>query len=70
LLVAIEGEIEVRVVKDNERERFLLNADSPALLVPAGIWFSQTYLSEAAVLLVLASEPYNPGNMFYDPAEA
>ncbi len=70
LLVAIAGEIEVRVVQDGEHRTIVLTPDSPGLLVPAGIWFSQTYVSADAVLLVLASEPYNPDATFDDPGAA
>lgn len=70
LLIAIAGEIEVRLVQGSERRTIVLTPDSPALLVPAGIWFSETYASEGAVLLVLASEPYNPDAMFDDPEDA
>jgi dTDP-4-dehydrorhamnose 3,5-epimerase-like enzyme len=70
LLVAVVGEIEVQMVQDSECQTIILTPDSPALLVPAGIWFSETYLSEGAVLLVLASEPYDPDAMFHDPRGA
>lgn len=69
LLVAIAGEIEVRLAHGSERRTIVLTPDSPALLVRAGIWFSQTYVSEGVVLLVLASEPYNPDAIFDDPEE-
>ena len=70
LLVAIAGEIEVQLAHGGERRRVLLTPESPALLVRAGVWFSQTYLGEGAVLLVLASEPYNAAAMFDDPEQA
>ncbi|MEQ9394751.1 sugar 3,4-ketoisomerase [Haliea sp.] len=70
LLVAIAGEIEVQLAHGGERRRVVLTPDSPALLVRAGVWFSQTYLSEGAVLLVLASEPYNAAAIFDDPEQA
>lgn len=70
LLFAIAGEIEVRLVHGSERRTIVLTPDSPALMVPAGIWFSETYTSEVAVLLVLASEPYNPDAIFEEPEEA
>lgn len=67
LLAAVVGEIEVRLVHGGEHRAIILTPKSPALLVRAGIWFSQTYLSEGAVLLVLASECYDPGAMFDIP---
>lgn len=70
LLVAVAGEIEVQLAYRSERRILVLTPDSPALLVRAGIWFSQTYLSEGAVLLVLASERYNAAAMFDDPGDA
>lgn len=70
LPVLIEGEVKGQVVQSSLENRFLLTPTSPALLVPAGFWFSQTYISEDAVLLVLASEPYHPDAMLHDPHEA
>lgn len=65
LLIAIVGEIQVSLAtKEGQRQTVTLGPDSPGLLVPAGIWFSQTYLSRDAVLLVLASEAYDPDAMF------
>ncbi len=67
LLAAVVGEIEVQLVHGGQRRAIILTPESPALLVRAGIWFSQTYLSEGAVLLVLASERYDPDTMFDVP---
>lgn len=67
LLAAVVGEIEVQLVHGGERRAIILTPKSPALLVRAGIWFSQTYLSEGAVLLVLASESYDSAAMFNLP---
>lgn len=69
LLVAVAGEIEVQLAYRSERRTMVLTPDSPALLVRAGIWFSQTYLSEGAVLLVLASERYDTTAMFDNPGD-
>lgn len=68
LLVAVAGQIEVEVVRADARRTFTLTPQSPGLLVRPGIWFAQTYISPASVLLVLASEPYDASGMFHSPS--
>ena len=70
LLVSVAGRIEVRLACGGEHRHIVLTPDSPALLVRPGVWFSQTYVSDGAVLLVLASEPYDAASMFVDRDDA
>ena len=48
-------------VADGE-ERLMLSPGAPGLLVGPGVWCQQTYLAEGSVLLVFASEPYDPSS--------
>jgi dTDP-4-dehydrorhamnose 3,5-epimerase-like enzyme len=64
LLAAIQGEIEVMLKHGGDEQIIILTPDKPALLVRPGVWFSQTYLTKGAVLLVLASESYDADAMF------
>jgi hypothetical protein len=38
----------------------------PALLIGPGIWAEQRYAVPGSVLLVVASEPYDPASYFSD----
>ncbi len=67
LLVAVAGEIDVELALGKARRSFRLTAGGPALLVRPGIWFNQEYAGRDTVLLVLASEPYSPADMFDEP---
>jgi len=67
LLVPVAGEIEVELALGDARCRLTLTAGEPALLVRPGIWFRQTYADKQTLLLVLASDPYTPDDMFDTP---
>jgi dTDP-4-dehydrorhamnose 3,5-epimerase-like enzyme len=67
LLVPVVGEVEVELALGDASCRLTLSAGEPALLVRPGIWFRQTYAGEETVLLVLASDPYTPEDMFDEP---
>src|SRR3546814_3738939 len=58
LLVCLSGEVIVELRFRGEIEQVRLARPNNALLVDAGVWARQTYLDDA-VLLVLASEPYD-----------
>jgi dTDP-4-dehydrorhamnose 3,5-epimerase-like enzyme len=60
LLVCLQGRVDLRLRRADEEARVALAANGPAMLVGAGIWCEQTYVDEGSVLLVLASEPYDP----------
>lgn len=40
------------------------------LLVEPGVWAAQTYESPDCVLMVLASGPYDPAEIFHEPRDA
>jgi acetyltransferase-like isoleucine patch superfamily enzyme len=69
LLVAVHGSC--RVVLDDGAERVEVALDAPdvALHVPPLVWAVQYHHSADAVLLVLASEPYNSDEYIRDHAE-
>jgi carbonic anhydrase/acetyltransferase-like protein (isoleucine patch superfamily) len=69
LLVAAKGHLAV-VVDDGEvRQEFLLDSPSLGLHLPAMTWGIQYKCSADAVLLVLASDPYDPADYIRDYAE-
>lgn len=70
LLLCLAGQIGVAMACANERAEVLLDDQSAALLIGPGIWGQQTYLQPDSVLLVLASEPYDPASYFQHPGES
>lgn len=60
LLVCLQGRIEVLMHYRGEEVTIVLDAPDQGLLLQAGVWCRQTYLDEGAVLLVFASEPFDP----------
>ena len=60
LLFCLQGRIEALLRWRNEQARSVLVQGGPGLLIGLGVWCRQTYLDEGSVLLVLASEPYDP----------
>jgi hypothetical protein len=69
LLIAVTGSVRV-VVDDGEmREEFLLDSPSFGLLLPAMTWGIQYGHSPGTVLVVLASEHYDPDDYIRDYEE-
>ena len=60
LLVCLQGKIDLLLRKGHEEATTALTPAGPGLLLGAGVWCRQTYLVSNSVLLVLASEPYDP----------
>lgn len=67
LLVCLRGRVRVRMRDAREAVELTLDPGAGGLLVEPGIWGEQAYLDEDAVLLVLASDPYDPSSYFNDP---
>ena len=59
LLIALAGEIMVELRHAQEEAKVLLSAGERALLIEPPVWSRQTYVGPGAILLVLASEPYD-----------
>ncbi len=69
LLVAAQGQLAV-VADDGEmRQEFVLDSPSYGLHLPAMTWGIQYKCSSDAVLLVLASDPYDPADYIRDYGE-
>lgn len=70
MLVALNGSC--RVTLDDGRggvSSYRLTRPGTALVIPGGTWREIDELSTNAVLLVLASSPYEPGNVIRDYSE-
>lgn len=59
-LICVSGQVMVAVDDGRNRAEVLLDAPTVGIYVPAGIWASQFRYDSDAVLLVLASLPYDP----------
>lgn len=59
LIVALSGSLEVLVDDGTRRESFRLSRSYYGLYVPAGLWREMRDFSTNAVVMVLASEPYD-----------
>ena len=64
-LFCTRGTIEVELRRGGEVVEVTLRPDGTGLQVGAGVWAQQRYVEGGSELLVLASEPYDPGT--YDP---
>jgi dTDP-4-dehydrorhamnose 3,5-epimerase-like enzyme len=64
LLICLQGQIETVLRHGHEEARATLLPDGTGLLIGPNVWCSQTYMTADSVLLVLASEPYDPASYF------
>lgn len=68
-LVAVAGAVDVMLDDGAERATFRLDSPSLGLHIPPGTWGEQTYLGGDAVLMVLASHPYDTADYISDYQE-
>ena len=68
-LVCVTGSCKVRTDNGFQKEDYFLDSPGRGLLLPAGIWGTQFQYSSDAVLLVFASENYDPEDYIRDYAE-
>jgi len=66
LLVCISGEIEVTTDNGIEKTVFKLSNLAQGLIIPAGIWASEKYISEGSILMVLCDSYYDADDYVYD----
>jgi len=64
LLVGLQGRIEILLRYKQQEASMVLLPTEPGLLLHAGVWCRQTYVQAHSVLLVLASEAYDPASYF------
>jgi UDP-2-acetamido-3-amino-2,3-dideoxy-glucuronate N-acetyltransferase len=69
LLISLGGAIDVEVAYRGERAVFRLEARDEGLLIEPPVWSQQTFTSASALLLVLASEPFDPAG-YLDEGDA
>lgn len=58
-LVCAQGRIEVGCFDGEKSAKFLLEAPNRGLLVPPGVFATETYLTDGALLMVLCDQPYD-----------
>ena len=62
MLVCLHGRIEVLMRDSDEEVSLVLEPGSFGLAFGPGIWCQQKYLLAGSILLVFASEPYDPSS--------
>lgn len=60
LLVCLQGCIEILMRHGGQEAKLILEPVPSGLVLGPGVWCRQTYLTEGTVLLVFASELYDP----------
>jgi UDP-2-acetamido-3-amino-2,3-dideoxy-glucuronate N-acetyltransferase len=69
LLICVHGQCVAVVDDGRQRQEFQLDASNKALYMPPRIWGTQYRYSADALLLVLASHPYDPNDYIRDYRE-
>lgn len=69
LLICLQGSLKAMVDNGEERKVISLSSNSQALHMPPGTWGAQYDYSEDAILLVLASQAYDPDDYIHDYEE-
>jgi len=67
LLICLNGQIDVQLRHEGKKAKVTLVPDEGGLLIGAEVWSSQTYATESSVLMVLASENYDPDSYIRIP---
>lgn len=62
LLICLQGKIELMLRAGQEEINTILFPSGPGLLLGSGVWCRQTYIALDSVLLVMASEKYDPAS--------
>lgn len=65
-LICVSGQVMVAVDDGENRAEVLLDSPTLGIYIPAGVWASQFRYDADAVLLVLASHPYDPDDYIRD----
>lgn len=69
-LLALSGEVSIRVIKYGKEECFTLNDRCEGLLLEPEDWHEMYNFSADSMLLVLASHPYDREDYFFEPLKA
>lgn len=68
-LVCLQGSVSALAETGSSRETFELSTPQHGLYLPPYTWGTQSNHSTDAILLVLASEPYDPNDYIHDHDE-
>ncbi len=60
MLVCLHGHIGIVMRHQGEEVSFVMEPNQFGLIFGPGVWCQQKYLDEGSILLVFASEPYDP----------
>jgi len=67
LIVCLAGALSVELRDAIRSETVVMDRPDTGLLISGGLWAAQTYLSPETIMLVFASEPYNPEDYVDEP---
>jgi len=70
MLACVAGRVDVELRASGTGPVKVTLPPGRALLVEPGVWTAQTFETVGAVLLVLASGPYDPDEYFHEPPGA
>jgi dTDP-4-dehydrorhamnose 3,5-epimerase-like enzyme len=65
-LICVHGHIDVLCDDGKNTARFVLNNGSTGLLIPAGVWATETYIENDSVLSVLCDRRYEQDDYLRD----
>lgn len=68
-MVCTSGSISLEYKDGKSRKTVVLEGSDHALLIPPGIWATQTYLQDDSGLMVLCDRPYEEDDYLRDYAE-
>lgn len=66
VLIALGGSVSVHLVAGDDRETVLLDSHGHPLHIRPGVWRELKDFTPDAVILVLASQPYDPADYIHD----
>ena len=66
-LICLNGRCDVNVQTQTEDTKFSLQDNSTCLILDPEDWHTMNNFSNGAILLVMASEPYDPKDYIYEP---
>ncbi len=70
LMVCARGRVHVELRVPGAEPETMTLQPGKGLLVEPGVWATQTYGTTDTVLVVLASGPYDPAELFHEPPHA
>jgi dTDP-4-dehydrorhamnose 3,5-epimerase-like enzyme len=65
--ICLQGECTISNHTGSQRQEFHLNTPGKCLILEPSDWHTMHHFSRDAILMVLASEPFDPADYIYEP---